>query len=161
MAIRTALISIAAIAAMGIGAAHADYSEAEKLYAAGDHKAALQAFVDAGGAGDVEATYRAAEMFENGQGASEPRPEKAAAWYQVAARAGHLGALKKLASMFADGRGVDEDKVQAYALLNIAAERGDSSAANARDQLAQDLRPGQVAAGQRRTQKLAPKYIGS
>ena len=63
--------------------------------------------------------------------------------------------------MFADGRGVDEDKVQAWTLLNIAAEKGDKEASAMRDTLGADLRPGQLAAGERRTQKLAPKYQGS
>ena len=98
---------------------------------------------------------------KQGEGTGEPRYEKAVAWYQVAARGGHVGALRQLAGMFADGRGVDEDKVQAWTLLNIAAERGDKEAVAKRDALAADLRPGQLAAGERRTQKLAPKYQGS
>lgn len=157
------LVAAAALAMMGIGTASADIAEAEKLYASGDHKAALERFVATGGEGDIEATFRAAQMFESGQGTvgGEPRYGKAVSWYQAAARGGHLGALKKLAGMFAEGRGVDEDKVQAWTLLNIAAEKGDNEAAQMRDQLANDMRPGQVAAGQRRTQKLAPKYQGS
>ena len=157
------LISVATLALMGIGVANADINEAEKLYAAGDHKAALEQYVDIGGEGDIEATYRAAQMFESGEGTvgGEPRLERAFRWYQTAARGGHLVALKKLALMFADGRGIDENKVQAWALLNIAAERGDAEAARMRDQLGNEMRPGQLAAGERRTLKLAPKYEGS
>lgn len=162
-AVKRVLVSGVALAMMGFGVANADIKEAEKLYASGDHKAALEQFVATGGEGDVEATYRAAQMFESGEGTvgNEPRFEKAVSWYQAAARGGHLGALKKLADMFAEGRGVEEDKVQAWTLLNIAAEKGDAEAAEMRDQLGNDMRPGQLAAGQRRTQKLAPKYEGS
>lgn len=158
---RTTITTMAMLVALGVGTAHAGLKEAEKLYAAGDHKAALQEYVNTGGEGNVEATYRAAQMFERGEGTTEPRLDKAAAWYQVAARAGHVSALKALADMFAEGRGVDEDKVQAWALLDIAAQKGDKEAATERDKLSEDLRPGQVAAGQRRAQKLAPKYEGS
>jgi TPR repeat protein len=154
-------VSLVALAAFSVGAANAGTKEAQKLYAGGDHKAALQEFVDAGSEGDIEATFRAAQMFENGEGTGEPRYEKAVAWYQVAARGGHVGALRQLAGMFSDGRGVDADKVQAWTLLNIAAERGDADAVKMRDALGADLRPGQLAAGERRTQKLAPKYQGS
>ena len=161
-AARTTILSIAVATALGLGAAHADTAQADKLYAEGNYKDALQAYVDAGGEGDVNATFRAAEMFEKGEGTGgEPRFEKAVSWYQVAARAGNLDALNRLADLFAEGRGVDEDKVQAWTLLNIAAQRGDTDAATKRDNLAADLRPGQIAAGERRTQKLAPKYQGS
>ncbi|WP_417514542.1 tetratricopeptide repeat protein [Minwuia sp.] len=160
-AVRTTLISIAALSVFGLGVANADIKQGDKLYAEGNYKDALQQYVDAGGEGDVEATFRAAQMFEKGEGTGEPRYEKAVAWYQVAARAGHLGALHQLSDMFAEGRGVDADKVQAWTLLNIAANRGDAEAAKKRDALAADLRPGQLAAGERRTQKLAPKYQGS
>lgn len=159
--VKTTLISFAALAVFGAGVAQAGMKDAEKLYAAGDMKAALQEYVNVGGEGDVEATFRAAQMFEKGEGTGEPRYEKAVAWYQVAARAGHLGAMRNLAGLFAEGRGVDEDKVQAWTLLNIAADRGDADAASARDALAADMRPGQLAAGERRTEKLAPKYQGS
>lgn len=160
-AAKTTIVSLVALAAFGIGAAQAGIEDADKLYAEGDHKAALQEYVNAGGEGSVEATFRAAQMFEKGEGTGEPRYEKAVAWYQVAARGGHVGALRQLAGMFAEGRGVDEDKVQAWTLLNIAAERGDAEAVQMRDALGADLRPGQLAAGERRTQKLAPKYQGS
>jgi TPR repeat protein len=160
-ATKTTFVSLLALAAFGIGAANAGVEEAEKLYSGGDHKAALQEFVNTGSEGDIEATFRAAQMFEKGEGTGEPRYEKAVAWYQVAARGGHIGALRQLAGMFADGRGVDEDKVQAWTLLNIAAEKGDKEASAMRDTLGADLRPGQLAAGERRTQKLAPKYQGS
>lgn len=161
MFIRTTITSISMLVALGVGTAQAGLEEAEQLYAAGDHKAALQEYVNTGGTGDVEATFRAAQMFERGEGTGEPRLDKAAAWYQAAARAGHVTALKSLAEMFANGRGVDEDKVQAYALLEIAVQKGDPEAAQVRDKLSADLRPGQVAAGQRRAEKLAPKYQGS
>ena len=161
MFISTTITSISMLVALGVGTAQAGLKEAEQLYAAGDHKGALQEYVNTGGTGDVEATFRAAQMFERGEGTGEPRLDKAAAWYQAAARAGHVTALKSLAEMFAAGRGVDEDKVQAYALLEIAAQKGDPEAAQVRDKLSADLRPGQVAAGQRRAEKLAPKYEGS
>lgn len=158
MFIRTTITSISLLVALSAATAQAGLKEAEQLYAAGDHKAALQEYVNTGGEGDIEATFRAAQMFERGEGTGEPKLDKAAAWYQAAARAGHVSALKALAEMFAEGRGVDEDKVQAWALLDIAAQKGDSEAAQVRDELSADLRPGQVAAGQRRAQKLAPKY---
>jgi len=159
--VKSTMISIAALAVVGAGAAQAGVKEAEKMYAEGNLQAALQEYVNVGGNGDVEATFRAARMFETGEGTSEPRFEKAVAWYQVAARAGHLGAMRNLAGMFAEGRGVDQDLVQAWTLLNIGAERGDAESAKARDALSEQMRPGQLAAGERRTEKLAPKYQGS
>ncbi|PJK31747.1 hypothetical protein CVT23_00040 [Minwuia thermotolerans] len=137
----------------------AGIEEAEKLQAAGDHTAALEEYVSTGGEGDVEASFRAAQMFERGEGTPEPRLEKAAAWYQVAARAGHLTALTALAEMFADGRGVDKDRTQAWALLDIAAQKGHTDAAAKRDKLAEQMSENELAAGQRRAEKIAPKYM--
>ena len=68
--------------------------------------------------------------------------------------------MRNLAGMFAEGRGVDQDLVQAWTLLNIGAERGDAESAKARDALSEQMRPGQLAAGERRTEKLAPDYPG-
>ncbi|MDF1720871.1 MAG: tetratricopeptide repeat protein [Minwuia sp.] len=146
------------------GLAHAGYDEGKALYAEGKYNEALQEFVNAGGEGNVDAVYRAALMFEAGEGTAKDDSkamEKAADWFQTAARAGHTGAMKKLAKMFADGRGKPQDPVQAWAILQIAAERGDKEAAAQRDALAETMRPGQREAGKRRHGKLADTYQGS
>ena len=148
--------SVAAFIVVGVGqSARASLENADKLYQAGELTAALEEYVATGGEGNV----RAAQMFERGEGTPEPRLEKAAAWYQVAARAGHMAALTSLAEMFAEGRGVAEDKVQAWALLDIAARKGHADAATKRDKLAEEMTENQVEAGPRRAEKLAPKYI--
>ena len=152
--------SVAAFIVVGVGqSARASLENADKLYQAGELTAALEEYVATGGEGNVEATFRAAQMFERGEGTPEPRLEKAAAWYQVAARAGHMAALTSLAEMFAEGRGVAEDKVQAWALLDIAARKGHADAATKRDKLAEEMTENQLEAGPRRAEKLAPKYI--
>eukprot|EP00657_Telonema_sp_P-1_P010665 TRINITY_DN519_c0_g1_i2.p1 TRINITY_DN519_c0_g1~~TRINITY_DN519_c0_g1_i2.p1 ORF type:complete len:165 (-),score=55.11 TRINITY_DN519_c0_g1_i2:166-660(-) len=146
------------------GLAHAGYDEGQALYSEGKYTEALQEFVDAGGAGNMDAVYRAALMFEAGEGTSkddEKAMEKAADWFQTAARAGHTGAMKKLAKMFADGRGKPQDPVQAWAILQIAADRGDKEAAAQRDALSETMRPGQREAGKRRLEKIADLYQGS
>lgn len=144
--------------------AHAGYDEGKALYEQGKFNEALQEFVQAGGNGNVEAVYRAALMFEAREGTAKDDAEaitKAADWFQTAARAGHKEAMKKLASMFVDGRGKPQDPVQAWAILQIAAERGDQEAAAQRDALAETMRPGQLEAGKRRHGKIVDTYQGS
>ena len=144
--------------------AHAGYDEGKALYEQGKFNEALQEFVQAGGDGNVEAVYRAALMFEAGEGTAKEDTQalaKAADWFQTAARAGHKGAMKKLAKMFADGRGKPQDPVQAWAILQIAADRGDKEAAAQRDALAETMRPGQLKAGKRRLEKIVDAYQGS
>lgn len=153
-------VAVATIAALSVTqSAHADMAKAVELHKSGDLTAALEEYVSTGGEGNAEASFRAAQMFERGDGTPEPRLEKAAAWYQVAARAGHLPALTALAEMFADGRGVPEDKIQAWALFDIAARKGLIEAATKRDRLAQDMTEAEYEAGPRRAEKLAPKYF--
>ena len=146
------------------GVAHAGYDEGKEMYDQGKFNEALQEFVKAGGDGNVEAVYRAALMFEAGEGTAKDDTAalaKAADWFQTAARAGHKGAMKKLAQMFADGRGKPQDPVQAWAILQIAADRGDKEAAVQRDALAETMRPGQIEAGKRRLEKIADNFQGS
>ena len=153
-----------ATALMMGGMAHAGYAEGQALYEQGKYNEALQEFVQAGGNGDVEAVYRAALMFEAREGTAKDDTaamSKAADWFQTAARAGHKDAMKKLAKMFAEGRGKPQDPVQAWAILQIAADRGDQEAAAQRDALAETMRPGQLEAGKRRLEKIADSYQGS
>ncbi len=159
--IRKSMMAAATVALLVMGgSAVAGYEEADQLYQKGDFNQALREFVAAGGSGNIEATYRAALMFEAGEG-TDKNDETAAKWFQTAARAGHVDAMKKLAQMFVDGRGVPADPVQAWAILQIAADRGDKDAVTQRETLEGTMRPGQIEAGKRRLEKIVPSYAGS
>lgn len=134
---------------------------AEEFYESGQLNEALKEYIRLGGDGDAIASFRAARMFELGEGVSGAELDKAVAWYQVAAREGHVGALKALANLFVEGRGVDRDVVQAWALLNIAVQKNDPEALAARDALAGNMSQREREAGLRRYRKLAPKYAAT
>lgn len=159
--VRKGMMAAALVAMLAVGgSAVAGYEEADQLYQKGDFNQALREFVAAGGGGSIEATYRAALMFEAGEG-TDKNDETAAKWFQTAARAGHLEAMKKLAQMFVDGRGVPADPVQAWAILQIASDRGDTEAVSQQQTLEGNMRPGQIEAGKRRLEKIIGSYAGS
>jgi len=153
---RTILLA-GALALMTTGGAAAETTQNGADASTGLHVETLRQYVSASSQGNLEARFRAAEMFEAGLG-TDPNPEKAAKWYQMAAREGHVGAMKRLAAMFAEGRGVDADLVQAWAIYNVAASRGANGAANRRDAIAAQLRAGELQAGERRSAKIAKKF---
>ncbi|MEC9346133.1 MAG: tetratricopeptide repeat protein [Pseudomonadota bacterium] len=159
--VRKSMMAAATVAMLMMGgSALAGYEEADQLYQKGEFNQALREFVAAGGGGNIEATYRAALMFEAGEG-TDKNDETAAKWFQTAARAGHIDAMKKLAQMFIDGRGLPADPVQAWAILQIAIDRGDTEAGKQQQELEGTMRPGQIEAGKRRLEKIIGTYAGS
>ncbi len=133
------------------------------LYEQGKFNEALQEFVKAGGNGDVEAVYRAALMFEAGEGTAKEDAQamaKAADGLDRCTR-GPQGCHEEA------GKDVRRRSRQAagpgagLAILQIAADRGDKEAAAQRDALAETMRPGQLQAGKRRLEKIVDAYEGS
>lgn len=94
----------------GLGVAK-DYGQAFAWY----HKAAAQ--------GHVRSIFRIGAFHDFGLAAGPKDAGVAAAWYDRAARRGSCDARFVLASMYAKGRGLDPDRVAAYALYDLVAER--------------------------------------
>ena len=70
-------------------------------------------------------------------------------WFRQAAEHGDELACAKLGWMYAEGQGVIQDSVQAHRWYNLAAARGEPSAAEARDALAKQMTPAQIVEAQR------------
>ena len=87
---------------------------------------------------------------------------EAVKWYRVAAEQGMSNAQFLLDVMYSDGRGVAQDKVQAYMWVNLAAvsrSQGDEGekSAKAREEVAQQMTPDQIAKAQRLASEWRPK----
>jgi TPR repeat protein len=104
----------------------------------------------AAGQGHARAQSALGFMYANGQGISRDYAQ-AVAWYRRAAEQGVARAQFNLGVMYSRGRGVARDDVEAYKWMSLAAPLEESAAA--RDRLAQDMTPAQIAEAERRAQE--------
>ena len=97
--------------------------------------------------GDAGAQLNLGSMYDNGQGLPQDYAE-ALAWYKKAAEQGHAKAQFNLGLMYNNGQGVPQDYAKAHMWLNLAGALGNENAMKARDLIAQEMDPGQVAGAQ-------------
>jgi uncharacterized protein len=97
--------------------------------------------------GDAKAQSSLGEMYYNGRDAAQDYAE-AAKWYRKAAEQGWTAAQHILGLMHRYGHGVERNKLRAHALLNIAGANNFKPARVARDSLAREMTPSQIAEAQ-------------
>jgi len=105
----------------------------------------------AGEQGHAGAQLNIGEMYTLGQGVSMNYTE-AFKWYKKAALQGHKTAVYSISFCYAHGNGVEEDLVEAYAWYIVLAATGEAWAW--REIKEGDLKPGQIAAGKKRSKEL-------
>jgi hypothetical protein len=113
-----------------------DYVEAVKWY----RQAAEQ--------GLPQAQFNLGVMHARGEGITRDYAE-ALKWYRQAAEQGHAKAQYNLGLMYEKGYGVEQDYVQAHMWCSLAAARGFAYAEKARDKVAANMTPSQIAEAQR------------
>lgn len=121
-----------------------DYAEAVPWY----RKAADQ--------GNAAAQLMLGLMHYQGWGVVQDCAE-AARWYLKAAEQSEAGAQYLVGLMYHDGEGVPRDYVAVHVWCNLASASGDAAAARARDALAAEMTPDQLAEAQRLARELKPK----
>ena len=99
--------------------------------------------------GDASAQNKLGERYEKGKGA-RPNLTEAAKWYRRAAMQGNAWAQQNLGLMYQKGAGVTRDYVEAYCWFELAVRTGGDWFANARNQLAAGMTPGQMIEAERR-----------
>lgn len=119
-----------------------------EAYAAGDFARAAEIWQPLAEAGDASAQFNLALLYDTGRGV-ERDTARAAAWYRRAAEQGLAAAQYNLAAALQRGRGVPRDQGEALFWLDVASRAEDASAARlaatARDALAAELDPKDVA----------------
>jgi TPR repeat protein len=78
-------------------------------------------------------------------------------WFRKAAEQKDALAFAKLGLMYARGQGVSRDFIQAHMWYNLAGANGASNTAEARDALAQQMTPAQIAEAQQLAREWKPK----
>lgn len=115
---------------------------------AGDNGArlALAKANAAGSSGDTGAVL--AEPRSVSQAAAAPDPEAAVKWYKKAARNGSAAGQAALGEAYRLGLGVEQNEVSAYMWYTLAADQGSQAAADAREMVASQMDPKQIARAQ-------------
>jgi len=78
-------------------------------------------------------------------------------WFSRAAEQGDALAFAKLGWMYERGRGVLQDFIQAHMWYNLSGAQGEQRAAEARDALAKQMTPAQIAEAQQLAREWKPK----
>lgn len=86
-----------------------------------------------------------AEPREKSDAAAAPDPEAAVKWYKKAAKNGSAAGQAALGEAYRLGLGIKQDPEAAYMWYTLAAEQGSQAAADARQMVAQQMKPTQIA----------------
>ena len=121
-----------------------DYIQAKEWF----EKAAMQ--------GHAGAQLNLGTLYLEGNGAPQSA-QMALVWFSRAAEQEDGLAFAKLGWMYARGRGVLQDFIQAHMWYNLGAAYGEWRAAEARDALAKQMTPAQIAEAQRLAREWKPK----
>jgi uncharacterized protein len=113
-----------------------------------DYRQAKQWFEEAAKQGHAGAQVNLGTLYLRGEGAPESA-QMALFWFRRAAEQGDALAFAKLGLMYAQGRGVLQDFIQAHMWYNLSAAHGENRSAEARDALAKQMTPAQIAEAQR------------
>ncbi|MGF1528048.1 MAG: tetratricopeptide repeat protein, partial [Candidatus Competibacterales bacterium] len=121
-----------------------DFQTGVDAYHRGEYAAAFEVFQTLANRGHIDAQNNLGVLYQTGRG-TPPDPLQAARWYRLAAQRGHADAQGNLAALYVQGLGVEKDLLRAYAWFNRAALQGDTTAAQNRDTVAEQLSAEQVA----------------
>ena len=120
-----------------------------------NYRQAKEWFEKAAKQGHVGAQANLGTLYLQGAGAPQSA-QMAVFWFSRAAEQRDVLAFAKLGWMYAQGRGVLQDFIQAYMWYNLSAAQGEPRAAEARDALATQMTPAQIAEAQRLAREWKP-----
>jgi TPR repeat protein len=101
-----------------------DFRKGYDAYSAGDYATALKEWKPLAEAGDEDAQFNLAIMYDNGEGVPQDYAE-AVRWYRLAAEQGDVDAQYNLGIMYdCNGKGVPLDDKEAIKWYRLAAEQG-------------------------------------
>lgn len=121
-----------------------------------DYRQAKEWFEKAAKQGHAGAQTNLGTLYLQGEGAPQSA-QMALFWFSRAAEQGDVLAFAKLGWIYAQGRGMLQDFVQAHMWYNLSAAQGEQRAAEARDALAKQMTPAQIAEAQRLAREWKPK----
>lgn len=139
---------VGVIMLMSIGPAFAGFQEGYHAFQKGDFDTAIRECLPLAEGGNSVAQFNLGFMYSQGHGVPQDYKE-AVKWYRMAAEQGDAMAQYNLGISYASGRGVPQDYVQAHLWFNLSAIDGNSDSQSARDNVAKQMSPDQLAEAQR------------
>jgi TPR repeat protein len=121
-----------------------------------NYRQGKQWFEEAAKHGHSGAQVNLGTLYLHGDGAPQSS-QMALFWFRRAAEQKDALAFAKLGLMYAQGRGVLQDFIQAYMWYNLSAAQGENKSAEARDALAKQMTPAQIAEAQRLAREWKPR----
>ncbi len=121
-----------------------------------NHRKAKEWFDKAVEQGHTGAQVNLGTLYLRGEGAPQSS-QMALFWFSRAAGQEDALAFAKLGLMYSQGRGVLQDFIQAHMWYNLSASHGEGRSAEARDVLAKQMTPGQIAEAQRLAREWRPR----
>jgi localization factor PodJL len=119
---------------------------------------AKQYYQQASDQGNASAMHNLAVMFASGSAGPQDFPT-AANWFIKAANFGVSDSQFNLAILYARGNGVKQDLAESYKWFAIAAKGGDKDAAQKRDEVANAMKPDQLAAARAQVDLWKPEPL--
>jgi uncharacterized protein len=145
--------SVFMVTALAVAVGAEPLEEAQAAHKRGDYATELRLLRPLAEQGNADAQEALGSLYVTGWGVPQDYVE-AVRWFRMAAEQGFAEAMDDLARMYVHGQGVPKNYVQAHMWFNLAASRysGDpfkNYYAGARDNLAADMTPEQIAEAQR------------
>ncbi|MFT4162117.1 peptidoglycan-binding protein, partial [Shinella sp.] len=120
---------------------------------------ARKLYEDAAGKGNASAMHNLAVLLATGSGDAAPDFNAAAKWFQKASELGVRDSQFNLAILYARGNGVKQDLEESYKWFAIAARDGDHDAAEKRDEVANAMKPEQLASAKAKVDLWKPQAL--
>jgi len=109
--------------------------------------------------GNASAMHNLAVLLATGLGSDGPDFDAAAKWFQKASELGVRDSQFNLAILYARGNGVKPDIEESYKWFAIAARDGDQDAAQKRDEVANAMKPEQLASAKAKMELWKPQPL--
>jgi TPR repeat protein len=132
------------------------FEDAAAAYKKGNYATALELTRPLAEEGNVAAQFNLGVMYQLSHGVPQDN-EAAVSWYRKAAEQGLAEAQYNLGVMYANGEGVPQDYAAAQMWFNLAAASRNRNAMKARDIVAAQLTPAQIAEAQKLAREWKPK----
>jgi uncharacterized protein len=131
------------------------FEDAAAAYRKGDYATALALIRPLAEESNVAAQFNLGVMYQLSHGVPQDN-EAAVSWYRKAAEQGLAEAQYNLGVMYANGDGVAQDYAAAHMWFNLAAANRNRNAVKARDIVAAQLTPAQIAEAQKLAREWRP-----
>ena len=131
------------------------FEDAATAYKKGNYATALELIRPLAEDGNVAAQFNLGVMYQLSHGVPQDN-EAAVSWYRKAAEQGLAEAQYNLGVMYANGEGVAQDYAAAHMWFNLAAANRNRNAVKARDIVAAQLTPAQIAEAQKLAREWRP-----